>query len=47
MDITKGSVEGEPSVPAEPASPVLTVTVTPVFTAAWFAREMGSFAVSG
>src|ERR1700690_3395401 len=45
--ITLDCVDGEPKVPAVPASPVLTTTVTPARTAASFAREMGSLASSG
>ena len=45
--ITLGSVDGEPKVPAVPASPVLTTTVTPARTAALLASEIGSFALSG
>src|SRR5665213_825984 len=42
-----GLVDGEPSVPAVPASPVLTTTTTPAWTAAWLASEVGSVPLSG
>ena len=42
-----GLVAGEPRVPAVPASPVLTVTVTPAATAASLARLIGSLSGSG
>src|SRR5713101_5557124 len=45
--MTLGSVDGDPSVLADPESPLLATTVTPAATAASSAREMGSSALSG
>jgi hypothetical protein len=45
--MTLGSVAGDPTVPAVPASPVLDVTVTPAAIAALSAKVIGSFPVSG
>src|SRR4051812_29096917 len=45
--ITLAEVDGEPTVPLVPASPVLATTVTPASTAAASASEMGSLLLSG
>src|SRR5690349_1372300 len=45
--ITFAELDGEPTVPVVPASPVLATTVTPASTAALSASEIGSLPLSG